>query len=47
MPAFTRRLPELLFDTRPIEPEIGGERAREEQSALMEAESSKSQGDRA
>jgi hypothetical protein len=28
MPAFTRRLPDLLFDTKLIESGIGGERAR-------------------
>ena len=47
VPAFTRRLPDLLFDTKLIESGIGGERAWRNSGARMEAESSKSQGDRA
>jgi hypothetical protein len=44
MPAFTRRLPDLLFDTKLIESGIGGERARRNSRCAYGSESSKSQG---
>ena len=47
IPAFTRRLPDLLFDTKLIESGMAGNERGGTVGALMEAESSKFQGDRA